>query len=122
MAQVQRPAAVVRPYLVPAGDDNGTGTDETDACDDLGAEPGHIGEEALVEEQILAGHGGHGSADTDEDVGPETGRTALELPLEADERAAEEGQEQAEAHGEERDVPKVVKNRKHGLSPLLKSL
>ena len=90
MAAAQRPAAVVRPFtrrrrvtmMAPA-------PDEADAGHHLGAQAGHVGVIMEVQVQELAGEGGHGRPQADQDMGAESRRPAFVLPLQSDQAAAD---------------------------------
>ena len=96
-----------------AGDDDGAGADEADAGDDLCAQTGQVGGVVHHQAQVLAGEGGDGSAQTDEDVGAEAGGAALELALDADDAAADESQKHTQQNGTEGKVPHRIKQRHH---------
>ena len=94
---MQRPIA--------AGDNDGAGADEADACNHLGAQTAHIGIIVHVKVEILAGEGGHTGAKANQNVGAETRRAALILTLDADQAAAYRRQQHAQGKGSQRQLP-----------------
>ena len=109
MAEVQRPAAVVRP--LPLGNDDRTGADEADAGNNLRAQTRHISKIMHIQIQILTRQRGDGRADADEDVRAEAGRAALVRALDTDNAAADERAGQTHEHGKCRHIAQAVKNR-----------
>ena len=102
MAQALHPLA--------AGDDDGARADEADTGHHLRAQAGHIREVVHVQIEILAGQRGHGGPQADEDMGAEARRTALVLPLDADDAAADHRQQHADGDGKQGHIPQSVKD------------
>ena len=91
--------------------DDGAGADEANARHHLGPQPGHIGVVVQIQVQELAGEGGHGRPQADQDMGAEACGPALVLPLQPDETAAHHRQQHPQRGGQHGHIPHTVKNR-----------
>ena len=92
------------------GHNNGSSADEADAGDDLGPQAGQVRAVAHDQVEILAGGGGHGRAQADQNMGAEPGGPALVLPLNADDAAAQHRQDHPDRYRYHIHVPQTVKN------------
>ena len=109
-AEVQRPAAVVRPLtclrlvtmMVPA-------PMKPIPAMTCAPQAAHVGIKVHFQAEILAGQSGHCRAETDENMGAETGGTALIFPFQADNAAADHGQRQTHGHRQKTHIPDKIK-------------